>query len=135
MRIKMSCLFSNYTKTFPDRYYYACNIIFVIMLLYSLYLLGNQVRYTKAINCYGIFLIIMFLANGNLFFTNNKDDLFLGASSECFEFSDSLSYAFNKNTIHDGKYVIEVAPSSWPNIELAPIYVLTSINENNKENK
>lgn len=37
MRRQMTALFDNYSSTFPDRYYYACNIIFVVFVFYALF--------------------------------------------------------------------------------------------------
>lgn len=134
VRLPMSSLFETYTSTFPDRYYYICNILFLIMTMYGIYVINVNLK-GKIHELYnGVIIVVMFsmLVNSDMFFCVGKDDEFLLelGSAKNYNWEESLEETWSDNRIDGGNYVISTNPvgESWT-MRIPSVYVLSSIDE------
>lgn len=89
MRIKMTAFFSEYQWTYPDRYFYGCNALCVLVLLYALHIIFTEKEINKHITS-GVIsaFLLLLLANPYLFeFTSPAFSVYgtedLGTFKEC----------------------------------------------------
>lgn len=104
MRIKMTELFKNYTTTFPDRYYYGCNILSITLLICSVFFI---IKYSeiKVKYFYIISLIMLFLTINNKFLFEGTEPYFSiygkeapGTFKDCVEKSTNEITSFSVDT-------------------------------------
>ena len=62
MRFPMTSLFSSYESSFPDRYYYGCNIFSLLLILFSLYAIGKNKQFNFQLNKFVFAFICICLA-------------------------------------------------------------------------
>ena len=68
MRIKMTQIFNGYQSTFPDRYYYGCNIMSMILLIIALAIIFKNVKLNSVFkSLIPVLLITYFFQNDYLF--------------------------------------------------------------------
>lgn len=110
MRLPMSSWFGNYQSTYPDRYYYGCNILYCIMVLYGLFIILKDKQYKLHVGILVIF-VMMLMMNTNLFPEMDKDtQLIKGASNGIEDWKECIEAAATNNRIEDGKYLVEIYP-------------------------
>lgn len=130
MRIKMTQLFQDYTSTFPDRYYYGCNILNTILLIYSIFLiikysnLNIKYFYTSSL------ILIFFVINNNFLFEgispsfNIFGENYYGDFKDCIKSATTTTISFsNQSSITVGTYPDVTV---WK-INLPLPYVITTI--------
>lgn len=129
MRLPMSELFDDYQNTFPDRYYYACNIMFAITILYGIYIVCSKRK--KALvffDSMAIIVVISMCANDSLFFQEERDSGFLKGNIEENNWKECLEQAYLDGDEGNGKYMVIAPPYASIVVELPEVYVWSSIN-------
>lgn len=127
MRIKMTALFNKYQSSFPDRYFYACNILSFILLLYAInFLLEKQKIKQEIKHTIKALFIIILLINPYLFELAKSDIKLLGGyNAGTFKQCINRSVELNNFNEENGTFNIEIYPKNW-SIELPYIYVLST---------
>lgn len=130
MRLPMSELFDNYKTTWPDRYYYGCNYIYFLMVLYAIYLIfkNNLNLYREIV----IFFFGLLILNNNIF--PNMENYMIkyneNGNGNMPEWSDCIEYAYINNQYEDNVYVVYTHPNPseqvW-SIRLPLEYVYMSV--------
>lgn len=129
MRLPMSALFDGYKSTHPDNYYYGCNILYCVLVLYSLYITVQ--RHIKFFCACMICFVVLFIANDNLFPVIEKDKgTVVGKSIGMDEWKDCLEDAVECNRMNKCNYTVFIHPftdeEAW-RMELPGVYVWASI--------
>lgn len=130
MRIKMTQLFQNYTSTFPDRYYYGCNILSTILLIYSIFLIikysNFNIKYFYTLSLILLFFIInnSFLFEGISPYFNICGENYYGNFKDCIKLSTNTTISFSEQSY--------VTVGTYPDITVWQIklplpYVITTI--------
>ncbi|WP_459479426.1 hypothetical protein [Clostridium saccharoperbutylacetonicum] len=134
MRIKMTALFDNYKSSFPDRYFYGCNILFAIVMLYSLKIIFDEIRIKKHFiyTCQTVIIVIM-LVNPYLF-QMAKPDIALYGGSYSGTFNERVAVALKEqNAISDSGIVkVKIYPTKEWNMDIPYIYARETANAVNK---
>lgn len=80
MRLSMSSMFSQYEYTYPDRYYYGCNILFLMIFIYAIYVLLYHNKIVMKIAVY--MLICNLIVNPKLNYALAESEWALGNSNK-----------------------------------------------------
>lgn len=132
MRLPMSSLFEQYQFTYPDRYYYGCNILYGIIVLHGLEIIAYKNKPVLKICRSGLALFIFSLCiNAQLFPKVDRDFLIVrGKETGIEDWKDCLEDAVNSNRINNGSYTVLIHPMTdngvWT-MELPEIYVWASV--------
>lgn len=130
MRIKMTQLFQDYTSTFPDRYYYGCNILNTILLIYSIFLiikysnLNIKYFYTSSL------ILLFFVINNNFLFEGISPSFNIFGENYYGDFKDCIKSATTTTISFSNQSYIPVG--TYPDIMVWKInlplpYVITTI--------
>lgn len=115
----------SYTNTFPDRYIYTINILFMVIFMYSLNIYYNKNKNTKIISIILLFLFIM-LNILNIKTIIQYNDTIRNDTNQV-KFIDRINKYIEKNGITNinSSANIEIDPQNW-SIQLPSRYVICS---------
>lgn len=119
MRITMTTYFYDYETTFPDRYYYACNLLSAILLVYAIDIL---VRNTKLFYSIVTIITAVYLLNPYLLFEQNLSTLGVGDTSATF--ADTIENIVVYGA--DDEITIEVYPTNGFTMTIPKVYYFYS---------
>lgn len=80
MRLPMSSIFRQYEHTYPDRYYYGCNILFMMLFIHAIYVLFYQNRIAMKVVVY--ILICNLIVNPELNYVLAESEWAMGNSNK-----------------------------------------------------
>lgn len=101
MRRTMTEMFNDYSTTFPDRYYYACNILAFIAFSHAAIILVRFFKKERIVTLACSFFIFLQLINPNLFyFTAARFQFMYGELGFNNTFAQSCKSALEKETIN-----------------------------------
>lgn len=125
MRLAMSSMFDSYKTTYPDRYYYGSNILYLIIVLYGLVRLIERKKQVVSL----LMAVVMsaLLINGELFPKMGISNKYLTGSNENIQWVDCLSKAYFENTVNNGIYYVDNQPIWCPAIQMPIQYVWDSM--------
>jgi hypothetical protein len=133
MRIKMTSLFDKYQTSFPDRYFYGCNIFFSVIFIYAIKIIFDELNIKKKFRyTFQVLIVVIMLVNPHLFEMAKRDTIFLngynnGTFNECVANSIKEQTKTNANDL----VKIESYPKGWE-IYIPYIYARETANSVNK---
>jgi hypothetical protein len=133
MRIKMTSLFDKYQSSFPDRYFYGCNILFAVVLIYAIKIIFEELNIKKQYTyTFQTLIIVIMLINPHLFEMTKQDTIFLnghynGTFNECVANSLKGQIVTNENEM----VKIDSYPKGWE-MDIPYIYARETANAVNK---
>ncbi len=137
MRIKMTAFFSDYQSSYPDRYFYACNALCVILLMYAIYLISVEFKIELVIRQSLVsFIVIVVLANPYLFeFASPAFNIH--GSKNLGDLKTTIIHSLQNNSSNDASGTVEVVvypvfPEGEWTIKI-PLYYVRSTAGNDQE--
>lgn len=120
-RRTMTAFFENYLTTYPDRYYYGCNVLAAVLFVYALYVIFSEKRGTVwIINFSSLALVSMWLLYPMLFY-NTRVNCWENAPIKTF--SEKCEDALMNGDTETMTYEVELYPRELK-MELDTPYVL-----------
>lgn len=107
MRIKMSSMFVQYTSSYPDRYYYGCNLLFILLVFYAIFIVVKKRIFVNL--C--VFLYVGFLCMNPHLYYDREDGLWINGNSDESTWEECLENA-EDSVLGDGA---TVAIYTFPN--------------------
>lgn len=127
MRIKMTSIFDKYKSSFPDRYFYGCNILAIITFIYAVIIILEYYKINQHL-IYSVqkLIIIILLINPNLFQLMESDIKFIGGYN-IGTFKESINNSIKLENINyeTGMVNINIYPKDWV-MEIPYIYAVTT---------
>lgn len=133
MRRTMTQFFDNYNGTYPDRYFYGCNLLSIVLILYAIWIIMNNNKVTFKIRdgVLSTILCLLFL-NPNLFyFTNQNYSQYLyGENGFQGTFKQSCEAALAESQSVQSYYKVKIYPAGWV-IQLPFSFVIATAQSTN----
>lgn len=127
MRRTMTQIFNNYTGTYPDRYFYACNILALVLFVYAIFIIMHHYKLNSSIKTASLSMVLFItLLNPYLFyFTKENYRQWLYGVEYNGTFAESCKEALNSNENLEIYQRVKIYPSGLE-MELALSYVLAT---------
>ena len=127
MRRTMTQIFNNYTGTYPDRYFYACNILALVLFVYAIFIIMQHYKLKSSIKtaCLSMVLFITLLNPYLFYFTKENYSQWLYGVEYNGTFAESCKEALNNNENLEIYQRVKIYPSGLE-MELALPYVLAT---------
>lgn len=129
MRRTMTEVCNRYTSTFPDRYYYACNVLAMLLLLVAIVILLNHMKlFSKSMSIVSSLCILALVLNPHLFYFTRENYSGIYGSGYFGTFAESCVMALQQNDgndFHSG-VIVKIYPTPGWEIKLPYQYVLAT---------
>ena len=136
MRRTMTALFNNYSSTYPDRYYYACNILAFAVFLYAVIILTRQIKQKKIVDMICTAFVVILLAKPNLFlFSAPRSSNVYGASGFNYTFAQSCKIALEqeKTSLINNVIPVKIYPDFWPQTDFPAQFVIATAADSQRD--
>lgn len=127
MRIKMTSLFDNYKSSFPDRYFYGCNMLFAIIIIYAFKIIFEELSFKRQfIYACQTGIIAIMLINPYLFEMAKPDTIFLNGHYNGI-FNENVANALKEqNAINEnGMVKVNIYPKDW-SMDIPYVYAIVT---------
>ncbi|WP_252254642.1 hypothetical protein [Clostridium sp. ZBS12] len=124
MRIKMTSLFNQYQSSFPDRYFYGCNILSVMVLVYALEVIFENFNIKeKVVYSIQTFIIVAMLINPYVFGIAASDIKLIGGYNKGIFNQCILNSMKEENFNKENSMIsVDIYPKEWK-MDIPYIYV------------
>lgn len=127
-RRTMTAIFDGYTSTYPDRYYYACNILAAVLFYYALYLVLSKYHAKSSVK-YAVMgcLMTMTLLNPHLFyFTKPNYWAEVTRFDRVESLADRCAVALKEDSSDGFTCAVDIYPADWSMVLELPYVIKTA---------
>lgn len=130
MRRTLTALFNGYQWSYPDRYFYSCNILSMLLFFFALYIIAERIPLKRLRILPNMLVAFCLLINSDLFYFTNPNYNILFGKEYLGTFAENCEKAVRETECIDWENGILVAlyPNGW-NTSFPVQYVLSTTSE------